>query len=256
MLYVMRSFASALLPFVVARVAPAQVLAPVDSMMTLRGIVEQRSDQSDSAGTWVVFLPAPVRVKNLRTNVIAVADGERRAGRFVDRYVELQGRVAVEGDAAGRTVAIAYEASVREVRPDGLVQEDVDLSMSERATVELAVVPRAVVWADRGGVPSGVTPTVLFSIVNHSQTELRFFFPTNEVVCVQVRPSDTASTHEVTWKVSGRDQLVTLRMGSVFRQVLSIPSTMAAYPGRYSVRAALCGADQFHAEAMFDILAP
>ncbi|HET7250907.1 MAG TPA: hypothetical protein VFI79_13740 [Gemmatimonadales bacterium] len=245
-----------LLPLALAPGAAAQSSAPNDSTVTVRGIVELRTDQTDSAGAWVVFLPVPVVVQDLRTNTIALAGGERLASRFADRYVEVRARVAVERDASGRTLAIANDERIREVRPPGLVQQDVELSLSERATVELAVVPQAAVWVDRAGVPSGVTPTVLFSVVNHSQTELRFFFPTNEVVCVLVRPADGGSAHEVTWKVSARYQLVTLRMGAVFRQMLPIPRTIAAYTGRYLVRAALCGADQLHAEAPFDILAP
>jgi hypothetical protein len=245
-----------LVGFLLEGSASAQTLVPVDSVMSVRGIVEFRTDHSDSAGTWVVFLPTPVMVQNLKTNNVTLADGERRAGRFVDRYVEVRGRVAVEQDAGGRTVAIANEASIREVRPDGMVERDIDPSFSQHATIALAVLPRAAVWVDRAGASSGVTPTVLFSIVNHSQTELRFFFPTNEVVCMQVRPADAGSAREITWKVSGREQAVTLRMGAVFRQILPIPNTMAAYPGRYTVRAALCGADQYHAEATFDILAP
>lgn len=240
----------------VPRVMSAQALAPVDSMMTLRGIVELRTDQSDSTGSWVVFLPAPVTLFDLRTNLVTLEGGERLAGRFVDRYVEVAGQVAVERDRAGRTVAIARQARIHELRPDGMVQEDVDLSLSEHATVQLAVVPRAAVWRDQRGAATGVTPTVLFSIVNHSQTELQFFFPTNEVVCVQVRPVDGSGAREVTWKVSGREQQVTLHMGAVFRQIMPIPNTMAAFPGRYAVRAALCGADALHAEATFDIVAP
>jgi len=240
---------------VLARSVKAQTLTSVDSIMVVRGIVELRTDRSDSARDWVVFLPAPVTVKNLKTNTVTLAGGERVAGRFVDRYVEVQARVAVEQDAAGRTSATANEARIREIRPAGMVEQDVDLSVSQHATVQLAVVPQAAVWRDRRGEPSGVTPTVLFSIVNHSQTELRLFFPTNEVVCLRVR-SDAGGGRELTWKVSGPDQLVTLRMGSVFRQILPIPNTMAAFAGRYAVRAALCGADAFHAEATFDILAP
>lgn len=236
--------------------ATAQRLVAVDSIMTVRGIVEFRTDQSDSTGTWVVFLPMPVMLRNLKTNTVTVAGGERVAARFVDRYVEVQGRVAVERDAAGRTVAIANEPRITEVRPDGLVQEDVDLTMSEHATVALAVVPRAAAWHDSTGAPSGVTPTVLFSIVNHSQTELRFFFPTTEIVCVGVQPVDADRGYEIIWKVSGKDQQVVLRMGAVFRQIVAIPASLAPVPGRYVVRAALCGADRLRAEATFDILAP
>jgi hypothetical protein len=234
--------------------ATAQRLVAVDSIMTVRGIVEFRTDRSDSTGAWVVFLPTPVIVKNLKTNNVTLAGGERVAARFVDRYVEVQGRVAVERDATGRTIAIANEPRITEVRPDGLVQEDVELSLSEHATVELAVVPRAAAWHDSTGAPSGVTPTVLFSIVNHSQTELRYYFPTTEVVCVGVQSVDADRGTEIIWKATAKDRQVILRMGAVFRQIVAIPDSVARVPGRYVVRAALCGADQLHAEATLDIL--
>ncbi|HET9708156.1 MAG TPA: hypothetical protein VFP39_07615 [Gemmatimonadales bacterium] len=239
--------------FLLAGNATAQRLVAVDSIMTVRGIVEFRTDGSGS-GAWVVFLPTPVLVRNLKTNIVALAGGERLAARFIDRYVEVRGRVAVEQDASGRTVAIANEPRIAEVRPDGLVQEDVDLSLSEHATVELAVVPRVAARHDSTGAPSGVTPTVLFSIVSHSQTELRWFFPTTEVVCVGVQPVDADQGYEIIWKVTGKDQQVILRMGAVLRQIVAIPDSVARAPGRYVVRASLCGADRLHAEATFDIL--
>jgi hypothetical protein len=240
--------------FLFAGNATAQRLVSVDSIMTVRGIVEFRTDKSDSTGTWLVFLPAPITVKNLKTNNVALAGGERVATRFIDRYVEVQGRVAVERDATGRTLAIANEPRITEVHPQGLVQEDVELSLSEHATVQLAVVPRAAALHDSTGAPSGVTPTVLFSIVNHSQTELRYFFPTTEVVCVGVQRVDADQGTEIIWKVAGNDRQVILRMGAVFRQIVAIPDSIARVPGRYVVRAALCGADQLRAETTFDVL--
>lgn len=222
--------------------------------MTVRGIVEFRTDRSDSTGAWVVFLPTPVMVKNLKTNNVTLAGGGRVAARFADRYVEVRGRVAAERDATGRTVAIVNEPRIAEIRPDGLVQEDVELGLSEHVTVELAVVPRAAAWHDSTGAPSGVTPTVLFSIVNHSQTDLRYYFPTTEVVCVGVQSVDADRGTEIIWKVTAKDRQVILRMGAVFRQIVAIPDSVARVPGRYVVRAALCGADRLHAEATLDIL--
>jgi hypothetical protein len=242
------------LAFLFAANATAQRLVSVDSNMTVRGIVEFRTDRSDSTGAWVVFLPTPVMVKNLKTNNLTLAGGGRVAARFADRYVEVQGRVAAERDAAGRTVAIANEPRITEIRPDGLVQEDVELSLSEHVTVELAVVPRAAAWHDSTGAPSGVTPTVLFSIVNHSQTDLRYYFPTTEVVCVGVQSVAADRGTEIIWKATAKDRQVILRMGAVFRQIVAIPDSVARVPGRYVVRAALCGADQLHAEATLDIL--
>jgi hypothetical protein len=248
----MRWISAACLAFLLGGNATAQRLVGVDSIMTVRGIVEFRTDQSDSAGAWVVFLPVPIMLKNLKTNNVTLAGGERVAARYEDRYVEVQGRVAVERDATGRTLAIANEPRITEVHPDGLVREDVELSLSEHATVELAVVPRAAVLHDSTGAPSGVTPTVLFSILNHAQTELRFYFPTTEVVCVGVQRIDADRGTEIIWKV-GRDRQVILRMGAVFRQIVAIPDSVARAPGRYAVRAALCGADQLRAETTFDV---
>jgi hypothetical protein len=242
------------LAFLFAANATAQRLVSVDSNMTVRGIVEFRTDRSDSTGAWVVFLPTPVMVKNLKTNNVTLAGGGRVAARFADRYVEVRGRVAAERDATGRTVAIVNEPRIAEIRPDGLVQEDVELGLSEHVTVELAVVPRAAAWHDSTGAPSGVTPTVLFSIVNHSQTDLRYYFPTTEVVCVGVQSVDADRGTEIIWKVTAKDRQVILRMGAVFRQIVAIPDSVARVPGRYVVRAALCGADRLHAEATLDIL--
>jgi hypothetical protein len=134
----MRWDSAVCLAFLFGGSATAQRLVPVDSIMTVRGIVEFRTDKSDSTGTWVVFLPQPVMVRGLKTNNVTLAGGERVAARFIDRYVEVQGRVAVERDASGHTVAIADEPRITEVRPDGLVQEDAELSLSEHATVEVA----------------------------------------------------------------------------------------------------------------------
>jgi hypothetical protein len=230
-----------------------QTLVPVDTMLTARGIVELRTDVADTAHRWVVFLPVPITLWNLKTNTLVLAGGERVADRYVDRFVELKARVAVERNAAGKTSAIANDVRLREIQPDGMVQTDVDLSLSQHATVQMAVVPKIVVWRDGSGAPSGVTPTVLFSIINQSQTELRFFFPTNEVVCLRVRLEDEGGGREVTWRVEGKEQLVTLRMGSVFRQILPISDSIAAFPGRYVVRATLCGAEEFHGATEFSV---
>jgi hypothetical protein len=45
-------------------------------------------------------------------------------------------------------------------------------------------------------------------------------------------------------------------MGAIFRQIVALPDSTAAWPGRYTVRASLCGADEFHAEAQLDIAGP
>jgi hypothetical protein len=74
------------------------------------------------------------------------------------------------------------------------------------------------------------------------------------VVCVGVQQVDADRGTEIIWKATAKDRQVILRLGAVFRQIVAIPDSVARVPGRYVVRAALCGADQLHAEAQFDVL--
>lgn len=247
-----------LLSALIAAAAPAaqgQDLATVDTELTALGIVQVHGDGSDSAAAWVVFLPTPIRLGSLRTNVLELAD-PRAAQRYVDRFVEVRGRVTIGREDGAGYHAVLSAARLREVRPPGTVERAVDLSLSQHASVLLSVVPRQVAWQDSAGRATETTPTVLFSVVNHSLTPLEFSFPSDEVVCVSVRPADGGAGGEVTWRVRSLRNLVVLRMGAVFRQIVAVPDSTAATPGRYVVRAALCGADEFHAEAELRVVAP
>jgi hypothetical protein len=247
-----------LLAALVAAASPAargQALATVDTEMTALGIVQLHGDAADSAAAWVVFLPTPVRLGSLRTNVLELED-PRAAQRYVDRFVEVRGRVTIGRDGGAAYHAVVSGARLREVRPPGTVERAVDLSLSQHATVLLSLVPRQVTWHDSAGKATATTPTVLFSVVNHSLTPLEFSFPSDEVVCISVRPAEGGAGREMTWRVRSLQDLVVLRMGAVFRQIVAVPDSAAATPGRYTVRAALCGADEFHAETELRVVAP
>lgn len=236
--------------------AIGQDAATLDTVLSVRGIVQLRTDRPDSASVWIVFLPSPMQVGPLRTNAIELAGGRRDGERYLDRFVEARGRVTLGRDDRGVLRAVMAAPRLREVRPEGTVERAVDLSMSQHASVVLSVVPRRVVWRDTAGAATGTTPTVLFSIVNHSQTPLQFSFPTNEVVCVSVKPAYGGSGKETAWRVLGAQTLIVLRMGTIFRQIVALPDSTAAWPGRYSIRAALCGADEFHAEGELEVATP
>jgi hypothetical protein len=103
----------ALLAALVAAASPAargQALATVDTEMTALGIVQLHGDAADSAAAWVVFLPTPVRLGSLRTNVLELED-PRAAQRYVDRFVEVRGRITI-----GRDGGAAYHAVVSGAR--------------------------------------------------------------------------------------------------------------------------------------------
>lgn len=255
----MKRLSGALLATLVAaaaRPASGQDAATLDTMLAVRGIVQLRTDQADSAGVWIVFLPTPIQLGPLRTNAVELGGGRREAERYADRFVEARGRVTIGRDDRNLLHAVMGASRLREVRPDGTVERAVDLSMSQHASVLVSVVPRRVVWRDSAGAATGTTPTVLFSIVNHSQTPLQFSFPTNEVVCVSVKPEYGGRGKETAWRVLGAQTLIVLRMGTIFRQIIALPDSTAAWPGRYTIRASLCGSDEFHAEGELEVAVP
>lgn len=236
--------------------ATGQDAATLDTVLMVRGIVQLRTDGPDSADVWIVFLPTPIQVGPLRTNAVQLAGGRRDGERYSDRFVEAEGRVTIGRDDRGVLRAVMGAARLREMRPEGTVERTVDLSMSQHASVFVSVIPRRVIWRDSTGAATGTTPTVLFSIVNHSQTPLQFSFPTNEVVCVSVKPEYGGRGKETGWRVLGAQTLIVLRMGAIFRQIVALPDSTAAWPGRYTVRASLCGADEFHAEGELEVATP
>ena len=255
----MRRSSGALLAILVAAAAgPAigQNAATVDTVLDVRGIVQVRTDRGDSVPVWIVFLPTPITVGPLKTNALQLAGGKRDGERYVDRFVEAQGRVTIGRDDRGVDHAVIAATRLREIRPEGTVEQAVDLSISQHASVLLSVVPRRVVLRDSAGAATGVTPTVLFSIVNHSQSPLQFSFPTNEVVCVSVQPEYGGRAKETNWRVLGAETRIVLRMGAIFRQIVPLPDSTVAWPGRYTVRAALCGGDEFHAQTQFEVAGP
>lgn len=254
----MTRLSGGLLAVLVAAAGPAtgQDAATVDTVLTVRGIVQLRTDRNDTVPVWIVFLPTPINVGPLRTNALELADGKRDGDRYVDRFVEAQGRVTIGRDDRGAHHAVMAPTRLREVRPEGTVEQAVDLSISQHASVLLSVVPHRVVLRDSAGAATGMTPTVLFSIVNHSQSPLEFSFPTNEVVCVSVRPEFGGQAKETNWRVLGAETRIIVRMGAIFRQIVPLPDSTVAWPGRYTVRAALCGGDEFHAETQFEVAGP
>ena len=70
---------------------------------------------------------------------------------------------------------------------------------------------------------------------------------------MSVKPEYGGRGKETGWRVLGAQTLIVLRMGTIFRQIVALPESTAAWPGRYTVRASLCGADEVHAESELEV---
>ena len=96
---------------------PGQDAAKLDTVPSVRGIVQPRTDGPDSAGVWIVFLPTPIRVGPLRTNALEQAGGRRDGERYADRFVEARGRVTPGRDDRGALRTVMGAARPRARRP-------------------------------------------------------------------------------------------------------------------------------------------
>lgn len=236
------SLALALLGSVVIR---SGCQAVPDTVLTARGFLER----ADSGGGWSLLLPQPVTVAGRRVNLLAASGNDARWGQMQDRFVEASGRVEV-----GPTQAAIRVESVREIQPDGMSRATVNLSFNQNAVVTLAAIPNRFVWQLPDGRPSGVQPLLMYTILNHGQTELEFLLTTNEVVCATVRKQGDQDA----WRTSlpGRTQnreRIVIRLGGIYRRFVPVPPEAAPRPGHYIARVTLCGVADYVVETQFEV---
>jgi hypothetical protein len=144
---------------------------------------------------------------------------------------------------------------LKESEPAGTGRTTARLSFNQVAFVTLSVIPNRFSWRLAGGQPSDVQPLLLYTILNHGQTELDFMLPTNEVLCVDVRPEgEPASWRTSTHTQGGVHQRIVIRLGGVYRQFVAVPPDAAWRPGRYVAHATLCGVAEYGVNADFEVL--
>lgn len=216
---------------------------------TIRGVVLILNDPSGQPERAVVLLADPLTVGSDRVWLLSVAGKVKRMERWSGRFVEATGTIAgTPPDSVSFT-----PAGLKETEPDGAVQREVDLSLSQHAVVTLAVVPRHF-DVPPNGRGNRISPVVLYKIANHGQSELDFMFASNEFVCVGLlRPGDTSPRWRDTWKVSQPSPRLTIRIGSVFRAVVPIPAQELAWADHYTVQASLCGVAEYAVTAPLEI---
>jgi len=220
-----------------------------DTTVTVRGILTIQGDSAGRPAGAVLVLPEPVTLVGHSVNVLLLSGDPARWRRYDSHYVEVTG-------AAGAATPGGVEfqpARVREVEPEGAVGRMVSLSFSQRALVSLSVLPRHFAWQVQGR-PSGATPVALFRIGNHGETELDFEFASNEFVCVSVRAEEESEPHwRYQWRYPRPDSRLSVRVGTVFWAMIPLPREALPGPGRYTVRASLCGVPDYQTEAAVEV---
>ncbi len=214
-----------------------------DTTITVRGFVQSTGQQ------WRLFLQEPVRYGGTRWSALGLAP-EGSWSRYAEQFIEATGRLR-----AASGVATFTDARMKNVTPPGTTKRTVTTSFTQRAVVTLAVVPQRIRWRDADGQLSGMRPAVFYTLTNHGQTHLEIFHSTRDVLCLAVLRHREREAHwRETWRPEVVGDRLTVSLGATVRFLAPLPEAAAPTPGRYMLRAALCGEAEYGAEAEFEVV--
>lgn len=223
-----------------------------DTSVALRGLLATATDSGAGTTAWVLALPTPVRFQGRVIPAVVLTGNARSWTRFDRFYVEVRGALAVL-ETGRPTLRVA---NVREVLPEGLVRNEVSTSFSQRTVASVFVLPRSFRWRDPAGQPTGVGPVVVFSLNNHGQAMLSLDFNSQDYVCFTLRGE---GQQEWVWKDAIRFgseplEFYKLKLPTFVREMMPLTEAAAPSPGRYRVRAGLCGYPEYQVETDFEVL--
>jgi len=223
--------------------------APADTTLTVQGFL-QRNDQFD---LWTIVVPLPLQVLGARTFVVPLVGEKDRWNRYLNRYIEAQGRVSRL--PAGGTPGIGFDVEkMKEAEPPGTTRKTLDRSATQHAEITLSVIPNRFGWREASGEPSGVNPLLVYTIVNRQAGVIRFMLPTNDLICVTVAPRDRTGQWDSTTQVlSPTARRLVVARGGVFRDAMQLPPEAASRPGRYVARVGICALADYDATAEFEV---
>lgn len=198
------------------------------------------------------MLPQPLTLAGRRVNLLVARGNTGPYPKLQDRYVKAVGRVRLAPEEA------AFEAAhVQEVEPEGTGRSEIHPSFNQSAIITLSAIPNRFVWRLPGGQSSGVQPLLMYTILNHGQSELDFLFRTNDVLCVEVRPEGGGESWQLSLPAPTRSrERIVIRLGGVYRQFIPVPADAAPTPGRYTARVTLCGIADYTAETQLVVEQP
>lgn len=220
-----------------------------DTALTVQGFLQQ----DDQVGVWTIVVPLPVQALGARTFVVPVVGKADRWSRFLNRYVEATGRVSRL--PPGRTPAIGLDVSqMKEVEPPATARKRIDRGAAMSAVLRLSVIPNRFAWRDTLGKSTGVNPLVLYSIANEHAGPIAFVLPTNDLLCVAVRPLDRGGEWDSTLQAlrMNRRRFVVSR-GGVFREAMQLPEAATPWKGRYVAQVGICAVADYDITSEFEV---
>jgi len=245
------SLAHALLACVVAPVAAqhASDTATSDTALTVQGFL-QRDDQFD---LWTIVVPLHVQALGVRTFVVPLVGKADRWSWFVSRYIEATGRLSRLPSGGVPGVGFAVE-KMQEVEPPGAAHRTFDRGLTLHAKITAAVIPNRFAWSDAEGNPTGVNPTVLYTILNQRQAPIIFLLQNNDLLCLTVRNAASGGEwHHATQVPSPAAQRFVVTHAGHYRDVLQVPQDAAPTRGRYTARVGICQVDDYDITTEFEV---
>jgi hypothetical protein len=221
--------------------------AKPDTVITALGFVER----TDSGG-WEIMLPQPLTVAGRHVNLLTARGNTQPYSKLQDRYVKAVGRVRLAPEEAAFDVT-----RMEEVLPEGTGRKEIHPSFNQSAIITLSAIPNRFGWRLPDGQPSGVQPLLMYTILNHGQSELDFLFRTNDVLCVEIRPQSQGASWQTALPAPTRSrERIVIRLGGVYRQFIEIPPDAMPWPGEYTARVTLCGIADYTAETQLVVENP
>ena len=198
------------------------------------------------------MLPQPLTLAGRRVNLLTARGNVGPYPRLQDRYVKAVGRVRLAPDEAAFDVT-----HMQEVEPEGTGRSEIHPSFNQSAIITLSAIPNRFVWRLPDGQSSGVQPMLMYTVLNHGQSELDFLFRTNDVLCVDVRPEGEGAPWQIALPAPTRSrERIVIRLGGVYRQFIPLPADAMPRPGRYTARVTLCGIADYTAETQLVVEKP
>lgn len=225
------------------------LLQASDTAVRVRGFVQVDPTAGGDSARAEVLLAYPRTIGGARVGALRLPGDVGHWARFVDRYVEAEGRIVPPVTLSA--------PRLREVSPAGEARRDVSPSFLQHAALTLSVVPNRIVWRDSAGAPSGVLAVAYFTLTNHGEAPLEFLFSSTDVLCISVGlPGSADPIWREAWRPPHPNTRVSVQMGAVVRYLVPIPERAAPGPGRYTTRVSLCGVSDYEANTEFEVTAP
>lgn len=229
---------------------PIQQPAQSDTAAVVQGLIAQLP----GSNVWLLALPVPFRFRDRVIAELELAGDARRWTGFASHYVEARGTVSAEPVAGHQLRGRLRVTAVREVDPAGTVRRMVSNSWTHRVAATLWVLPQTFAWVDERGHPTGVGPTIVYTLNNHGESDVALQFGSRDFACFAVEPkAGGAPPWTFVRRLEQPNERPSVILPKFVREVTRLPRDAAPTPGRYVVRASLCGFKEYELETEIQV---